>query len=96
MAVAVAAGVAVASGVAVAVGSVVAVDVATSTIPELLLCELVVAVLCAVDGPLPSAPTSPEREQQLQTISERAAPTAMRTCATRGMLRKLAHTDLPC
>ncbi len=90
----VAAGVAVASGEAVAVDPSVAVAVATSTIPELLLWETVVAVLCAVEVPPPSAPTSPVHEQQLQTIRERAAPTAMSTRATRGMLRKLAHGDV--
>lgn len=82
-------------GVAMAVDPAVAGAVATSTIPDLLLWELVVAVPCAVDVPPPSAPTSPEQEQQLHTINERAAPTAIRTCATRGMLRKLAHSILP-
>lgn len=92
----VAADVSVEPDVAEAVDPFVAVAVPTSTIPELLLCELVVAVLCAVDGPPLSAPASPAQEQQLQTIKERAAPTAMRTCATRGMLRNFAHSVLPC
>lgn len=94
VAVDVAAGVAVALGVIVAVDPLVAVAVPKRTKPELLLCELVVAVLCAMDDPPPRAPTIPEQEQQLQTISVSTAPTAIRTCATRGMLRELPQSVL--